>query len=497
MGGEQGILASPFGKEDMAISKSTSKLKNLQIKVEIDPSLLLEIDSSDKISTTRIIEINLYKLIYAIGTIQTRRFAPSNREKYSDKVDLLEKLYADMSEFRVRLNDIRAKNGSETLKSISEDFGVGLSVLIAESLFNLKFSTIQRIYGTKKRPDWKGQTQNNKILVVESKGSSSQSTSGNQGVGAIIQKSCESGDIKVASLSLLREHEISTTRFLDPPINPNNMESELQNKILRAGHYTSVFSFIGQSELSRYFAHMRKRISQSITLNQQMEKENIYQKIKNKYTSIKFDNKVYLGTFYNIQEDNYLFVGVDEKVISLNGFLEFEDYETEKDIFLNKNNYILFKDGILFIEIKNIQEFKNIINVRKIPNYQEFNTCSDIDSMTEYTFEKYIIFLLNKIGIKTNTEVYINGFGADIVGTLKDRKYLIEVKISRTKTIDRQIIDRLLKIRNVKDFYKVVFITNGRLSEDFITYRKRIVLIGRNELKRIVKNHNILKDMLG
>ncbi|MBE3853655.1 hypothetical protein HJ177_22625 [Vibrio parahaemolyticus] len=133
------------------IRNIVSRFSYKTISVEIDPILLPELDTVDKVTTCRDITFNLYNLIYHIGSIQSRRFAPSNRLKFMDKSDLIEKIYSGTDEFRVKINDIRSINGSETLTSISEDFGVGISVVIADKLFNIKRSTIQKIYGTKKK----------------------------------------------------------------------------------------------------------------------------------------------------------------------------------------------------------------------------------------------------------------------------------------------------------------------------------------------------------
>ena len=199
--------------------------RTLNISVEIDPALLLSLNCADKTTTRRILTISIFKLIYSIGSIQTRRFAPSNRQKFTDKSDLIESLVQNINDFRVRINDIRNRHGSETLKSVSEDFGVGISVLVAMQLFDIKYSTIQRLYGHDKRPDWSCQTRDNSVLIVESKGSSNQATSNSQEVNALIQKNRRTGDVKIASLTVFNENQISRTRFLDPPINPDTMES--------------------------------------------------------------------------------------------------------------------------------------------------------------------------------------------------------------------------------------------------------------------------------
>lgn len=243
------------------------------IAVEIDPVLLPDLKTEDKHTTQRIISFNLYRLIYNIGIIQSRRFATSNRLKFLDKVDLIEKIYTDTNEFRIRINDIRDKRGPETLTSISEDFGIGISIVIAEGLFNINSSTVQKIYGTGRRPDWKCQLVDDRIFVVEAKGATSIATSDGQEIHALDQKTREPGDIRIASLTVLNENAISTNRYLDPPIQNEDKSPEMQKHILRAGHYASVFSFLGNSKLSRYYSQMRKRLEGSITPYEQNQKK--------------------------------------------------------------------------------------------------------------------------------------------------------------------------------------------------------------------------------
>ena len=129
---------------------------------------------------------------------------------------------SNTEDFKIKIDETRSSCGSEILTTMSEDFGVGISVVIAMTLYNIQESTIQKIYGSDKRPDWKCQTTDNRILIVESKGSTSMATSRRQQTNALIQKNRRNGDIKVASLTVLNENNISTNRFLDPPIVPDN-----------------------------------------------------------------------------------------------------------------------------------------------------------------------------------------------------------------------------------------------------------------------------------
>lgn len=480
----------------MFIREIISHFRNLNISVEIDSNLLGESDCDDNAYTQRIIPVNLYKLIYAIGTIQTRRFAPSNRQKFIDKADLIEKIQSNTTDFKVKINDTRITCGSEVLTTMSEDFGVGISVIVAMNLFNIKYSTIQRIYGNNKRPDWECQTTDNRILIVESKGASSQATSNSQRPNALVQKNRRYGDIKVASLTLLKENRISTNRFLDPPITPDNVDFELKNKILRAGHYSSVFSFLGHSVLSKYFSQMRKRLSNSITPEEQNQKNNIYFKIRDRYSNINFHNKTYAGSFYQIDDNNYLFIGIDRELISYERFIHFNDYENEIDETVNENQYLLFKDGILIIEIKNINVFSNIIEINRIKNYQEFNTISDIDSMTELSFEKYISYLLKKNGFETTIESRVDGFRIDIVGMFENRRYLFELKIFKGKIFNQNVIEQLERLTRIENTHKVVLITNAELPERYNKENEKLVFIGRRKLKKILKKNKMLMEMI-
>lgn len=466
------------------------------ISVEIDPDLLTHLDTVDKITTNRIITFNLYKLIYHIGAIQSRRFATSNRMKFVDKSDLIEKLYSNTNEFRVKVNDIRTINGTETLTSISEDFGVGISVVIAESLFKIKSSTIQKIYGTGSRPDWKCQTEDNRILVVECKGSSNPQTSQQQQIKALIQKTKEPGDVQIASLTLINENSISTNRFLDPPIESGNISPMMENHILRAGHYASVFSFLGNSKLSKYYSQMRKRLEGKITPYEQQDKNDTFRQLKIDDPTIYFSNKSFVGLFYKVEIGKYLFVAVDKKLLSYSGFIEFEDYQEDTDTLADGNHYILFKDGVLIIEIENIQIFSGVININNIQNYQNKITVSDIDAMNEISFSKYFINLLERNGFTNirEDERFLN-FRIDIIADFNEISYFFELKIYKNKKINKSVIDQINFYRNNISSGKMVLVTN-RIFRDENTLDSDIIIIDRNGLKKISHNYKKLIKIL-
>jgi hypothetical protein len=478
------------------IRNIASRFAYKTISVEIDPLLLPELDTDDKVTTTRDLTFNLYNLIYHIGSIQTRRFAPSNRLKFMDKSDLIEKIYSDTDEFRVRINDIRTINGSETLTSISEDFGVGISVVIADKLFNIKRSTIQKIYGTKKRPDWKCQTQNNRILVVEAKGTISIQTSRTQERTALIQKTKELGDVKVASLTVLNENSVSTNRFLDPPIDNSDISPMMENHILRAGHYASVFSFLGNSKLSKYYSQMRKRLEGSIRPYEQVEKDDTFRELRINGSTLDFENKVFVGSFYEVENGKHIFVGVDRELLSYSGFIEFNDYDNDTDTLVEGNHYILFKDGVLIVEIEKVQMFSDIVRIDKIKNYQNKITVSDIDEMNGISFSKYFISLLERNGFTNiREEAEIGYVPADITAEFNNITYYFELKIYRNKKMSRNAIAKVSDDSRKLTNGKFILVTNGKVRSESIN-NFNLTIIDRDALKKVAKSYRNLIDLL-
>src|SRR5690606_7723624 len=149
------------------------------------------------------------------------------------------------------------------------------------------------------------------------------------------------------------------------------MDSELKKHILRAGHYASVFSFLGNSRLSKYYSQMRKRLLGTITTKEQNLKNNEFNSLYYSEPIIEFNNIDFVGNFFKIEEDSFLFVGVDKRLLSYNGFINFNDLNYDIEIDQDENHYILYRDGILIIEVNNFSVFSKIIDKEKIKNYQE------------------------------------------------------------------------------------------------------------------------------
>jgi len=469
------------------ISSYLNIVRRLRVHVEIDELLLPHLDCEDNESLSRVMEVSIFKLIYMIGTIQTRRFAPSRRQKFTDKTDLLEKIDASGGEFRVRIGQIRDRPGSEALTSISEDFGVGLSVVIASRLFRIEDSTIQRIYSNDKRPDWSGQTSTRRLMVVESKGASSEATRQTQRRSALVQKAKLQADIRVASLSLIQEDAMAHTQLVDPPAEEPAMDAEQQRQVLRAGHYASAFSFLGQSALSRYFSQMRKRILQTISRGEQLDKDRMFYHIRNQYVQIDFLNRSYAGTFTQTTANEYLFIGVDRELVSYEGFLNFRDHQRDEEQTIQENHYVRYQDGILIIEISNIQVFAQQVFIPAIPNYQEFTTITDIDAMTEFSFEKFWLYVLSRNSFEVRTEIAFSEPRIDIVSFSEGRTYVFELKLYKRRQISPQQMEEVILQLNATRADRKILVTNAEIPLSGM-YGLDIIFIGRLQLQQIVRD---------
>ncbi len=219
-------------------------------------------------------------------------------------------------------------------------------------------------------------------------------------------------------------------------------------------------------------------------------------RLRDNFPNIEFRKNDYTGSFYHLEGSKYLFVGIDRHLISYEGFLHFIDYESEIDETTNQNHYILFKDGILIIEIKNIEAFSSLVDTNQILNYQDNITISDIDSMTENSFSKYFNYLLKQNGFETQKENKSQKGIPDIIALRNNAKYAFEIMLFRHRKVDARIFDQLLTNYQFINFDKVVLITNVKIISDLKIKDKRIIIIDRNELIQILKSNLILNEKL-
>src|SRR5690606_28550883 len=116
--------------------------------------------------------------------------------------------------------------------------------------------------------------------------------------------------------------------------------------------------------------------------------------------------------------EKYLFVGVDKRLLSYQGFISYNEFENDDEEAIANNVFILYKDGVLVIEITNIEYFSNIVNRNEIKSYQDNITISDIDEMNEISFSKYFKYILKENGFSNLREQTIsNNLRVDLTAT--------------------------------------------------------------------------------
>src|SRR5690606_27260566 len=127
----------------------------------------------------------------------------------------------------------------------------------------------------------------------------------------------------------------------------------------------------GNSRLSKYYSQMRKRLEGVISRKEQGLKNATFRSLTYETPAITFDNKSFAGSFYKVHNQKFMFGGVDSHLLSFEGFLDFEEYSQHIDRTINGDHYILYKDGVLIIEINQIYNFTEDTDISAIKNYQE------------------------------------------------------------------------------------------------------------------------------
>ena len=480
--------------------------ENKEIEVILDSELISSISNNNPnliIEENPLrIRINLFELILAIGCIKTRRSNPTNRQSFLDKCDLLESLM-DSSDFKIVLWD-----DSEVKKETSEEFGIGLSILITDYLYNIQWSTLAKIplMGRQSKPDIKCLTNDSQEIVIEAKGTTNKSRRKKQKDHSLQQKRTLPADIRISSCSLLKNEMISDVEYDDPPVIPPT-DRKYTELLLKADHYSRVFNFIGQKELSLYFNLMRKRIIHNKEFHEYPEKDRLFNRIKNEYIRLSKFGKVFLG---NIEMDNsgkYLFIGLDKTLVSLKGFIDFKDYtidSNDSNISENDTNtYYVSSDGLCFARLTDIGFLENQLKDKVISHYQESTSIIDIDSMNLSSFENYILYLFEKMDCtvikdfsfqqkNTNERLF-----HDLIVVHNDNRILIEVK----KSLSDEKLESIYQLVNYAEkcqCQKIILFTAKPIKEKLITQisNLNIALIDRKKLKHIVEDNSLLLEYL-
>lgn len=440
-----------------------------------------------------------------VSAVKPKRINPTGRQKIND-YNYIEDYIKLGREFRINIDVIRSVRWGELLTDASEEIWVWISTVIAQRVFSIDPTTICHIQWTGKRPDWQWMTTDNKVIIVESKGTINISTQNSQKKNAFVQlKSHEGGDIKVASLTLINEDEISVNQLIDPPINPWDWNISEKRAELRASHYAVILDQIWENELSKYFTLMKIRVNNWPLVDPSNEKNELFSRIKHSYKKINFLEKTYFWRFTRLDQNNIRFIGIDEQLISYKWFLDYSYLERSIDESIDENEYHLSMDGILIVDVYNPIAFQ-IEDTSNIPNYQEDMNISDIDILSPISFEKYIYFLISKsFPWDISREYKINSSNRSFVlDLIINWSVWVEIKFFRNRQITLKQIDSLISQSKTylehADLRKMIIITNWSMKNSLnirmLLEKENIVIIDRELLEKIINNNFLLRGYI-
>ncbi len=455
-------------------------LKTKKISLTIDASLQNNymVPQYRQMVSPKNFEISLFDFVNYMGF--SRNSAPTSTIKFPLAVDLLKNIQEDSDELRISIHQVNDESVDDK-REISWRMGDGLSLVLAEKLYNLEKNRIWKVNrrGNKSKPDFKGFSGNTKV-VWEAKGSinSPRQSTIHHARG---QKSKELANAKFCSFATLRSESISEVLLKDPPSLPLEGD-ELERKIAKAKHYVDVFNFIGQPELSRYFLLMADRLKYDKSFPEYPEKEKRYRKIIDESTAIEINGKKYLGTIRRLDGTVFLYVGFDERLLPVYDFINFEDYPNDiiSDNSNEENIYRISKDGICYGLLKNVSSI--IEEPVKIPYYRENWSIRDLDQMLHFELVDHLSYLFEQEGFEIiNRQHPERNKQFDLV-LRKKVTFLVEIK----KDVILKSFELLKKIKMENTG---VLITTSVVSAEDIEFARvwGIIVIDRRALVTILR----------
>jgi hypothetical protein len=278
-----------------------ARLQKRKIQLRTHHSLLGQIVTRYRSSSPTEFKFSLFDLLCAIGTCRT--VADTKAFKFSIVLDYLEVFPRNTAnELRILIKD---EDDVERKQKISRNVGEGLSLVIAERLFNLEKSTITKIKRRKNqsKPDFMGFTPLLKV-VWEAKGSVNP-------IGQSVikrakrQKRREPADVAFVSLTSLKSQSITEVRLEDPPALPLEGDN-LNRQLSRILHYVNTFNFIGQAELGRYFNLLGKRFEKNRSFPEFGQKVELFEKIRDKSIRLAIKDWSFLGNIERIGDSSLM-----------------------------------------------------------------------------------------------------------------------------------------------------------------------------------------------
>ena len=478
----------------------TCPMPNKDITVNLDPLLVNSIVRNNGALTQQLnqpfpmqvqkVRINLMKLIIAAATIQTPRTNPTFFEKLFEESYLLE--------FIRKCNDfcIIKHLDSDKQRRISEDLGVGLSVLVTDYYYRIDWTTLGKIPRRKEsKPDISCISLSNESITIEAKGSIDPNWNNCQKNYARDQKRGPThSDVSVASCALLKEASISLVDYLDPPLIPPE-NPEYSRSLLKADHYARIFNLIGQKELSEYFSYMRQRILHDRDFNQFDRKQDLYKKIKTKYVKVGLGQKVYFGNIERHDDESLFFIGVDERLLNVYSFVRFEGHE-DSYVENGDGNFYLSSDGLCIGFLKSLHSVEGQIQYDQIPNHYDSFLIEDFDRSREKTLMNYLFHVIGKVGGKVEKEPSLKA-RYDLAFSINGKKFALEIKrYASARYIEN--IRATLPLIPPKSPVKLILITNTMLSDKLgeLIRSRNIILIDRLALRKIIEDNKIFLEYL-
>ena len=467
-----------------------ARIKKRKVRLKIDKRLQRHVIATpNKVND---LEFSIFELIYAAGASQA--ITGSTANKFAITADLLEAFVGSKNN---ELWISGANKSIEDKKRISERLGEGLSWIIAEKVYGIDKSTIERIprRGRESMPDFKGESSS-KIITWEAKGSLNQITN------ARIEKAKDQkskmqahADLAFASIAALKADSISEVYVEDPEPLPLTGE-RLVRELSRIRHYINLFDFIGETKLSRYFKLLGTRLEKDRNFPEFDEKERLFEDLRIKSARLYVNNSGYLGRVERVGPA-FMYVGFDEKLITVDGFLNYKDKENDEIVEKELVTFAITTDGICYGYFKDISGLTSLkktniltnIDLDQIKNYMDSVSIYDLDNVLESQLIDYIKYIFERSGFEVEKESRIRDVRFDLLITKNQKRIAVEVK--------RQIIIR--SYEQVIHYRPcVLIITQKYIADADIEYAKDngVVIIDRRRLKAIIKRKLDPSDLL-
>lgn len=466
-----------------------ARIQRRTIRLQTDPALQNQILPIYRNNSGIEFHFSLFDLVVAIAT--SRSVAPTESSKFSQATDFLKIFAGNNQELRISLENLHL----EQKQHMSKHLGEGLSLIVAEKLFDLKKSTISRIRRRRNqsKPDFMGFTKSHLKIVWEAKGSTDPFKP-REIAHAINQKSNERANSAFASLAKLNTETMIKVNLYDPTTLPLSGDI-LDYHLSRIKHYVNLFNFIGQKELSRYFKLLGKRLEKDREFPEFQEKVELFNRIKEKSIKLRIYDEFYLGNIERVGEARYFYVGFDERLLSVQGFFDFEDYEEKLEFKQSRNFFKITKDGICYGVLHDLEDLRNLgmtkeIVIPEIPYYKDKISIRDLDYMLHSQIVEYVKYLFKRERFKIRTEKYEKNKRYDLLVSKERKKYIVEIK--------KKVPESFEQLRSYMDEKAVIFITIRKVPEKMILFAQNynIFIIDRTSLNDIIKKHKTITQLL-